>query len=91
MIRSFRHNGLRRLTEHDDCRRLPPDQIDRIVRILSALDQAESLRDLAALPGLHPLKGDRAGFYAVRVSYNWRITFRFEAGGVADVDLVDYH
>lgn len=58
---------------------------------LSAIDQAESLRDLAGLPGLHPLKGDRAGFWAVRVSRLWRITFRFQDGGATDVDLVDYH
>lgn len=38
-----------------------------------------------------PLKGDRAGSWAVRVSRLWRIAFRFEEGGVADVDLVDYH
>ena len=91
MIRSFRHKGLRRLAEHDDPRGLPPDQVTRIGRILSAIDQAGSLRDLANLPGLHPLKGNRAGFWAVRVSRLWRITFRFGDGGAVDVNLVDYH
>ena len=45
------------------------------------------------VPGLrlHPLTSDRAGFWAVRVSRNWRIIFRFEGGDVYDVDLVDYH
>ena len=45
------------------------------------------------LPGfqLHPLRGNLAGFWAVSVSGNWRIIFRFEAGNVRDVDLVDYH
>jgi len=45
-------------------------------------------------PGLrlHLLKGDMAGFYAVEVSGNWRLVFRFDAyGDTADVDLVDYH
>ena len=41
--------------------------------------------------GLHELRGDLAGHWAVRVSRNWRITFRFEGGNVYDVDLVDYH
>lgn len=91
MIRSFRHNGLRRLVERDDLRGLPAEQVARIGRVLSAIDQAESLRDLAGLPGLHPLKGDRVGFWAVRVSRLWRITFRFHDGGATDVDLVDYH
>ena len=91
VIRSFRHKGLRRLVERDDSRGLPPHQVTRITRVLAAINQAESLRDLAGLPGLHPLKGDRVGQWAVRVSRLWRITFRFEDGGAADVDLVDYH
>ena len=40
---------------------------------------------------LHPLKGDRAGQWSVRVSGNWRVVFRFEDGEVVDVDLTDYH
>ncbi len=45
------------------------------------------------LPGyrLHALKGDLEGFWAVTVSGNWRIIFRFESGRAMDVDLVDYH
>ena len=46
-----------------------------------------------ALPGLdlHPLKGERAGHWAVKVSANWRVIFRFEDGDAVNVDLVDYH
>ena len=45
------------------------------------------------LPGfrLHPLKGDLAGFWAVTVSGNWRIVFRFAGADATDVDFVDYH
>ncbi len=45
------------------------------------------------LPGfrLHALKGRLAGRHAVRVSGNWRVTFRFEEGQALDVDYVDYH
>ncbi len=45
------------------------------------------------LPGfrLHPLKGDLAGYWAVTVSGNWRIVFRFAGTDATDVDLVDYH
>ncbi len=37
-------------------------------------------RDMA-LPGLdmHPLRGNRKGSWAVRVSANWRLTFKFPA------------
>ena len=45
------------------------------------------------LPGfrLHRLKGDLKGHYAVSVSGNWRVTFRFEGGHALDVDYLDYH
>ena len=41
--------------------------------------------------GLHPLKGARLGTWAVSVSGNWRVTFRFEGPDVTDVHYEDYH
>ena len=35
-------------------------------------------------------KGKLKGFWAVEISGNWRIIFRFERGDALDVDLVDY-
>lgn len=45
------------------------------------------------LPGLylHELKGERRGTWTVRVSGNWRITFKFEGEDAVDVDYEDYH
>lgn len=45
------------------------------------------------LPGLrlHPLSGPLSGHFAVDVSANWRVTFRFEDGQAVDVDYTDYH
>ncbi len=45
------------------------------------------------LPGfrLHPLKGGLKGRFAVSVSGNWRVTFRFEDGHVVEIDYLDYH
>jgi proteic killer suppression protein len=40
---------------------------------------------------LHPLVGELKGFWAVSVSGNWRLVFRFEGENATDVDLVDYH
>ncbi len=31
------------------------------------------------------------GRYAVSVSANWRVTFRFEEGHAVDADYIDYH
>ena len=92
MIVSFKHRGLRMLFEDDDRRRLSADQVDKIKRILARLDEATVIKHMA-LPGfgLHPLKGELKGFWAVSVSGNWRIIFRFDKGNAYDVDLVDYH
>ncbi|MFN4218488.1 MAG: type II toxin-antitoxin system RelE/ParE family toxin, partial [Candidatus Bipolaricaulia bacterium] len=39
----------------------------------------------------HELKGDRAGTYAMRVSKNYRITFRWDGQNAYDVDFENYH
>ena len=45
------------------------------------------------LPGfrLHPLRGDLEGHWAVTVSGNRRVTFRFDGPDAYDVDYIDYH
>ena len=92
MIGHFRHKGLKLLYEKGDRRRVPPDQAEKLERILARLDVAAGAEDMR-LPGfrLHPLKGDRADFWSVRVSGNWRVVFRFDGTHASDVDLVDYH
>ena len=92
MIHGFRHRGLKRLFERGDRRRVPPDLVAKIERVLARLDVAAKPADMN-LPGfgLHPLKGDRAGYWAVTVSANWRVVFRFDGRDVRDVQLIDYH
>jgi len=41
--------------------------------------------------GLHELKGDREGVWAVKVSGNWRVTFRFVGRDAETVNYEDYH
>ena len=92
MIESFRHKGLKRLFEEDDRSKLPPDVIDKIRLILSALEEAGSINDLNQ-PSfrLHRLKGDFKGYWSVTVRANWRIVFKFKGDKASNVDLVDYH
>ena len=92
MILGFRHRGLERLFEKGDRSRIPPDLIAKVERILARLDVAAKPEDMN-LPGLrlHPLRGDRAGYWTVKVSANWRVVFRFDGRDVEDLDLADYH
>ena len=92
MILGFRHRGLERLFERGDRKGIPPNLVAKIERVLARLDEATEHGHMN-LPGfaLHPLKGNLAGFWSVRVSGNWRIVFRFDGRDVRDVDLVDYH
>ena len=92
MILLFRHRGLKRLFEKDDTRRISPELLSKVERVLARLDEATEPDDMN-LPGfrLHPLKGDLTDNWAVTVSANWRIVFRFEGRNVTDVNLLDYH
>ena len=78
-IASIRDSRLRRLWERDDDRRVPPECVERLVDILAALADATHRADLAALPGIHRLTGNLAGYYAVRVDRQQRVIFRWTA------------
>ncbi len=91
MIKNFRHRGLKRLYEKGDKSKVHSQQADKIKRILTALDIADSPQDMN-LPGykFHTLHGDLKGYYSVWVTGNWRIVFKFD-DVPEDVDLTDYH
>ena len=93
MIESIAHKGLRLLWEKNDPSKLPPEQIDKIRRILSTLNTAKTLDQLRMIPGykLHSLSGDLKGYWSVWVTGNYRIYFRFEDGNAFDVNYTDYH
>lgn len=92
MIGTIRHKGLANLYYEDQTKGVQQAHVKRLRQILILLDTASVIEDMNA-PGLrlHVLKGDRLGFYAVIVSGNWRVIFRFAEGEALDVDYVDYH
>ena len=61
--------------------------------LLAMLDAATSLADLSPLKsiGLHKLKGERAGRWAMTINGPWRLCFPFEGGDAHEVEIVDYH
>jgi proteic killer suppression protein len=92
MILSFRSRALKRFWEKGDDRRIPPQSIGKVALVLDTLDAALALGEMDVEGfDFHALKGDRRGEYAVTVTRNWRITFRWLDGDAVDVDFVDYH
>ncbi|CAN5120734.1 type II toxin-antitoxin system RelE/ParE family toxin [soil metagenome] len=92
MIKTFAHKGLERFSTKSDHRGIPAQSAARIERMLDRLDASVTPGDMD-VPGyrFHPLKGARAGEFAVSVSGNWRLTFRFDGKDAADMNLEDYH
>ena len=93
MIVSFRDRETERLWCGDSCRRLPPWILGTAMRKLRLLNEAASLAEVASPPGnrLEALSGDRLGQYSIRINDQWRICFRWNEQGPADVQIVDYH
>jgi len=92
MIKNLRHKGLASFYETGNKAGIQAKHADRIRLVLARLNASHEPRDMN-LPGLrlHSLSGDYQGFWAVDISGNWRIVFRFEGQDVIDVDYLDYH
>ena len=63
------------------------------LRKLAMLEAAVVIEDLRVPPGnrLEALRGDRAGFWSIRINDQWRLVFRWEMDGAYDVEICDYH
>ncbi|RRD68963.1 MULTISPECIES: type II toxin-antitoxin system RelE/ParE family toxin [unclassified Desulfovibrio] len=92
MIKSFAHKGLEDFFYDGTTRGIQPKHAAKLRWQLDRLENAVTVQDMNA-PGydLHPLKGNLKGHWAVRVSGNWRLTFRFEDGNAYVVNYQDYH
>lgn len=91
-IVGFRLTGLERFFSRGSTAGIQSHHAKRLRLVLGRLGVAKEPRDMG-LPGLnlHPLKGDRRDTWAVRISGNWRVTFRFAGPDVTDVNYEDYH
>lgn len=92
MIRTFRHAGLEKFFTTGSKAGIQPAHARRLRDQLLRLNDASDPLDMN-FPGwhLHPLKGDLAGDWSVRVNGNWRMTFRFDGVDAILVDYRDYH
>ncbi len=92
MIISFKHKGLKKLYEKGDRSGIKPTMVARVEEVLTVLDAADKPEE-ANLPGyrLHPLTGDKKGFWSIKVTGNYRIIFGFDGEAFTKLDLIDYH
>jgi len=94
-LQCFRHKGLRQLHEEGNAKGLPPAMVDKLRKLLFALETAETIDQLGRFPGwkLHTLKGDLKGFWSLTVTGNWRLIFCHDeaANTASHIDLIDYH
>lgn len=89
MIKSFSHKGLEDFFYDEIKKGIQAIHAQKLADILDRLDAAENIKDMK-FPGsdLHQLKGKMKGRWAVKVSGNWLVVFKFEEGDAYDVD---YH
>ncbi|HEY1464087.1 MAG TPA: type II toxin-antitoxin system RelE/ParE family toxin [Terriglobales bacterium] len=92
MIKSFRHRGIEKFFSTGSKAGIQPKHAEKLRLQLFALDNAKFAADMNA-PGwkLHRLFGSLADHWAVSVSGNSRLTFKFEGEDAVLVDYQDYH
>lgn len=92
MIKSFAHKGLENFFFTGNTAGIQQKHSDKLKVILDWLNSATHPHDMN-FPGsnLHQLKGNLHGIWSVKVSGNWRVTFRFQDEDVYVVDYIDYH
>ena len=92
MIKSFAHKGLEDYFYEGTTKGIQAKHADKLRYRLDRLNNAGAVNDMD-FPGydLHQLKGKLKGHWSVKVSGNWRLTFRFEDGDAHVVDYQDYH
>ena len=93
MIRSWRNSASRKVWEGERPNQFRGLDVEVAVDLLLALNVAKALQDLSPLKsvGLHMLRGDRKGQWAMSVNGPWRICLEFRKGEAHEVEIVDYH
>jgi proteic killer suppression protein len=92
VIKSWANRATQRFAEEGKSRFTGLDEA-LARRRLRLIEEAERLEDLTGLKsvGLHRLRGDRRGQWAISAGRAWRITFEFRDGHAWNVEIVDYH
>lgn len=63
----------------------------KLIELMDIVDAATEIRDMYGVSNFHGLKGKRTGTYAMHITGNWRLTFKFKDGDSSDLNFEDYH
>ena len=92
MIVTFKHKGLEAFHRQGITKGIQHAHSKRLRLLLATLEAAVTVSNMGT-PGarLHPLEPKSEDRWAVNVSGNYRLVFRFENGDAYEVDILDYH
>ena len=92
MIRGFAHKGLEKFFLKGTKSGIQAKHATKLRLILGRLNASVAPEDMN-LPGLalNQLTGDREGVWSVKVSGNWRVSFRLVGEHAEVVNYEDYH
>ena len=93
MIKTFRNAATRKVFEGQKPNSLRGLDLELALRRLDILRSVRSLEEIPPLKsiGLHQLKGDREGQWAMRINGPWRLVFEWSEGAAHNVEITDYH
>ena len=96
MILGFQNRLTEDIFNGDDTKaaRSIPRTISKVAnRKLDMINASRDVQDLKVPPGnrLEMLKGERKGWYSIRINDPYRIVFHWEVGNAKDVGITDYH
>ncbi len=90
-IRGFKDKRLKELFDTGRSAKIKPAHRNKILLILDFLNAIGDISDCYGHFEFHKLKGQRKDEYAMSVSKNYRITFKWDGRDVYDVNYEDYH
>lgn len=93
MIKSFKCRETEKIFYGWAINKFPPDILKRALIRLHSIDIAYSINDLRNPPSNHleVLKGDRQGYYSLRINAKWRNCFFWCDNNAFEVEIIDYH
>ena len=93
MIVSFGNSDTEKIWNGIRVKKLPIEIQNVGRRKLRMLNNSAYLMDLRIPPSnrLEKLSGKSKEFYSIRINDQWRIIFKWNAGNVTEVEIMDYH